>query len=261
MTNMSSDNSDLVASRAKGSLRQLFKSNRIGGDDADDFLIRPAATRNLHGFARTLERAELGEDKYAGNVARIGQDTPVSYFSMFTGVKGLNPNVPCVINGCTSSNTWPAGPEFWSPRVLVETLGAERRFEVAGADVTVALGEYVSYMGSTGAAVDDDPVYIFETLVDDDHMDIIDKFKVPGHFTSLTTNGMQHSALLYYCSYILIALSINGSERLNVLVFVNLLLLSVTALQYLIILVGCHVPIDQSDLLSVAGVYIFLSPY
>lgn len=37
---------------------------------------------------------------------------------------------------------------------------------------------------SDGAATDDNPVYIFETLTDEDHGPLLDKFCVPSYFTS-----------------------------------------------------------------------------
>ena len=46
-----------------------------------------------------------------------------------------------------------------------------------GVDCTVSLGEYIAYMDSASALSDDNPVYIFETLVD-----------VPRFFT-----GLRHS--------------------------------------------------------------------
>jgi hypothetical protein len=51
----------------------------------------------------------------------------------------------------------------------------------------VSLGEYIAYLDSARALSDDNPVYIFETLVDGDHTGdhLIQNFHVPRFFTGL----------------------------------------------------------------------------
>lgn len=52
-------------------------------------------------------------------------------------------------------------------------------------DCTVSLGEYVAYLDSASALSDDNPVYIFETLVDGHHDELLRHFHVPRFFTGL----------------------------------------------------------------------------
>ena len=58
-------------------------------------------------------------------------------------------------------------------------------FSPCTADCTVGLGEYISYLDSSSALEEDNPVYIFETLVDTHHDRILEKFRVPRFFTGL----------------------------------------------------------------------------
>jgi hypothetical protein len=44
---------------------------------------------------------------------------------------------------------------------------------VAQSDATVSLESFVAYMSSAEAESDDNPAYIFETLVDGEHGDLI----------------------------------------------------------------------------------------
>jgi hypothetical protein len=62
---------------------------------------------------------------------------------------------------------------------LVDILGKDRRLEVAKEDATVSVQDYVNYLNSEGATTDDDPVLIFETLIDGEHDCMIDRFSIP----------------------------------------------------------------------------------
>lgn len=53
----------------------------------------------------------------------------------------------------------------------------------------MSLGEYSEYLTSDSALEDDNPVYIFETLVDGDHEQIIRNFEVPKFFTGLSNTA------------------------------------------------------------------------
>ncbi|CAM9237119.1 unnamed protein product, partial [Ectocarpus fasciculatus] len=97
---------------------------------------------------------------------------------------------PAMIHNCTEDAVWPSGRTHWDPLVLIDTLGGSRRFEVAGENATVSLRDFVSYIQSHSAREDDNPVYIFETLVDGEHDDIISKFIVPPFFTDSSIGGV-----------------------------------------------------------------------
>ncbi len=116
-----------------------------------------------------------------GAVSRVGQEySPAEFSEAFQKTR-----IPALISGCTDIAAWPAGAEFWSPAALEASIGASSRFEVAQSDATVSLGDFTAYMASDAAANDDNPVYIFETLVDGEHDDLVRKFVVPRLFTSL----------------------------------------------------------------------------
>lgn len=199
--------SNLMASRVKGSTRQLFDTSETDhkGEPDTDFYIRPTSTRCRMGISKKLtsmmseegvgEAGTIGLAPEHGNITRLRLETPTTYFETFTGISGENHCVPMIIDGCTSLSLWPAGSAFWSPQALLRALGSDRRLEVAGANATVSLGDYVAYMESEGAALDDEPVYVFETLVDDDHDDIISKFCVPKFFTALSSARGCHTPI------------------------------------------------------------------
>jgi hypothetical protein len=63
----------------------------------------------------------------------------------------------------------------WSLDALADLLKLDRRLEVPQTDATVSMREYLSYLNSDGVKHDDDPVLIFETLIDGEHDCIIDR--------------------------------------------------------------------------------------
>lgn len=170
--------SDLIASNAKGSARQLFGRDESLG--TGDFFIRPTETRKRAGLALGMgDMLSFGDTTVCGEmIDRIScEDSSGDFCARF-----MIPQKPCILTGCTSHAEWPAGSNNWSPESLLLSLGAEFRFEIKDSNATVSLIDFVRYMDSQGAAEDDNPCYLWETLVDDVHNDLINKFNVPSQF-------------------------------------------------------------------------------
>jgi hypothetical protein len=101
-----------------------------------------------------------------------------------------------MISGCTLAAPWPAGSLHWDIDVLESVIGRNRRFEAKDANATVKFGDFIDYMRQCTSAQtegDDNPVYIWETLVDGIHDDIINNFVVPTYFSSCYIRGI-HAA-------------------------------------------------------------------
>jgi hypothetical protein len=185
------DAGNLKASRVVGSVRQLFCVNPDDVTPEDrDFLLRPSETRYQAGLAMKIEEFNVPRCACDCEVQRV--DMQLTSSADFKRDFLSNPSLaqPALISQSTLDFEWPAGLEHWSPIALCEgdVLGCEKRLEVAQTDATVSLGEYVAYMNSTGAAGDDNPVYVFETLVEGEHDAIISKFVVPRLFTDLSAD-------------------------------------------------------------------------
>lgn len=175
---------DLQASKVKGSYRQLFqRETSKSGSCQEDFSIRSSDLRSNLDIAKKLSERKNILTSIVGNIRKIGPHTQSDCFDNLNTLPCIDSLAPVIIEGCTSDNQWPAGIDHWSPLSLVNLLGKDRRMEVAGLDVTVSLGSYYDYMQSSVCSHDDDPVYIFETLVDGEHDEIINSFKVPSYFT------------------------------------------------------------------------------
>jgi len=120
-------------------------------------------------------------NKGGEGIARVthgGHLTPREFQEGYMGVGA----VACILEGCTAASAWPAGDACWSPAALLLVLGAETRIEAKDAAATVSFGDYCEYLcHPQGAALDDNPVYLWESLVDNDpaHSAIIGMFQVP----------------------------------------------------------------------------------
>lgn len=198
------DGGDLKASLVKGSIRQLFRveDNSTGKtslsdaiekqtqQDEKDYYIRPNSTRCDAGLADKLCAGERNVmqgccDHGKMVIERVNMLTINTAEFKRTFLSSPSTSKPVLVVSSTSDFAWPAGATQWSPDSLQTLLGAERRIEVAQTDSTVGLADYVSYMKSEAVKKDDNPVYVFETLVDGEHDDLIDKFCVPKLFTNL----------------------------------------------------------------------------
>lgn len=180
---------DIIGSKTKGSKRQLFHT---GNDDCnlDDFFLRPSENRNVMGFANTIgDMQSFGNtiaDHTSSLIMRLDNSCNADNFK-YTSEYSYT-STPAVITNCTNDWVWPANGNNWSIENLRNLLGSEKRFEVAQCDATVSLDNFFGYMESVEAALDDNPVYVFETLVDGEHDDIINKFQIPHFFTNMTSN-------------------------------------------------------------------------
>jgi hypothetical protein len=181
--------SDLVASRVKGSERQLF--GREDDDFNDEFLVRPAATRKVDGLAAILGNlhefaAEIINKQPQDECLEsfVHSDDPASIKDFQQRFMSKDRQVPCLLTRSTLRADWPAGALRWHPRTLLKSLGGSTRVEMKGSNATVTLDEFVAYVESAGCGTDDDPCYLWETLDDADplHDFLISKFIVPGQF-------------------------------------------------------------------------------
>ena len=180
---------DLLASRVRGTARQLF-GNVDCEFDSDEFFIRPTKTRtqaklaNLMGDLPSFSLLCIND-----LIARISTTYSAEDFRN----QFIIPQLPVLIDHCTDAAVWPAGPH-WNPVSLVSILGKDRRVEVKDANATVSLGDFVDYMDAQADLslhqADDNPAYIWETLVDGTHDDIISKFTVPQYFTCGGVGGI-----------------------------------------------------------------------
>jgi hypothetical protein len=172
----SSGSSSLRASRVLGSFRQLWSDD--DEPKASDYVLRPESTRDVAGLA-----AELDTDKMRKILANSNKipdiiDNHVSSECFQKEYPTDASLVPLVIEGCEDGGVIRPSTE-WTMDSLVDILGKDRRLEVAKEDATVSVQEYVNYLNSDGVMRDDDPVLIFETLVDGEHDCIIDRFSIP----------------------------------------------------------------------------------
>jgi hypothetical protein len=168
--------SSLRASRVLGSFRQLWSDDEE--PKAPEYVLRPESTRSIAGLAAALDSEEMRRilDNTNNHHDRI--DNHVSSACFQKEYPTDTSLVPLVIEGCEDGGIIRPSTE-WTMESLVDILGKDRRLEVAHADATVSVQEYVKYLNSEGAKTDDDPVLIFETLVDGEHDCIIDRFSIP----------------------------------------------------------------------------------
>ena len=179
---------DLYASRVKGSVRQLFGNDSSSG--SGDVLIRPEETRRSKLLAAKIGDAlAFGEAACGvpGNVA-VGRACPLACSALeFQSrvMRGAGQQVPCMLEatgGPGAPGCWPAGEECWGSSALVDALGDEFRCELKDSNATCLLGDYLRYCGSASAALDDNPAYLWETLVAGEspaHDLLISKFCCP----------------------------------------------------------------------------------
>jgi hypothetical protein len=178
---------DLTASRAKGSARQLFRAGdrKEGEENEEDFLLRPNATRREAKLARKIqaEMPFLSDCSGQRDIQRMELADINSDKFEKSHLSDPDKTAPVLITKSTLEFQWPAGGKHWSPDALGESLGRDTRLEVALLDATASLGDYIDYMKSDEAKTDDNPVYVFETLVEGEHDRLISKFQVPTVFT------------------------------------------------------------------------------
>jgi hypothetical protein len=173
----------LRGSRVLGSFRQLFSGEDeiLGEVKADDYELRPPVSRSRAGLAALLGSDQMKAilDNTNDSVRRIGLGFTAARFSQeYPNAASF---VPLILVGCEDGGV--ARPAMvWTLDALADLLHRERRLEVPQTDATVSMQEYLSYLASDGVKTDDDPVLIFETLVDGEHDCIIDRFSIPPAF-------------------------------------------------------------------------------
>ena len=178
-SNSSSKNSSsLRASRVLGSFRQLWSDDEDDELKAPDYELRPESTRDVAGLAAALDSDEM--QRILANTNQIPDC--ISHHVSSACFQKLYPTdaslVPLLIKGCEDGGIIRPSTE-WTMESLVDILGKDRRLEVAKEDATVSVQEYLNYLNSDGAKRDDDPVLIFETLIDGEHDCIIDRYSIP----------------------------------------------------------------------------------
>lgn len=135
--------SDIVASRVLGTPRQIWTdSSTTTGPDT--FPLRPDSTRQVDGLAaKLLANAISGDkDEIWSGISRAPLGCSQSTFNTLFSSK----KKPVLIDETGGPALWPAGSDNWAPSHLETFFGSERRVEVAGADATVSLGDYIRYM-------------------------------------------------------------------------------------------------------------------
>lgn len=181
------DDGNIKASRVKGSVRQLFQVDKQKQSDEEDFLLRPNETRFNAGLAKKLKSMDVASSSLGKlDIERVSMPTVDKVKFRKTFLSNPATAHPVVLTNSTVDFAWPAGEKHWSPDALESLLGSERRMEVAQTDSTVSLGDYIAYMKSRECAEEDNPVYVFETLVSGEHDNVIDKFNVPRPFSDLS---------------------------------------------------------------------------
>jgi hypothetical protein len=176
-------NSTLRASRVLGSFRQLWSDDDDDNDNdepkAPDYVLRPESTRDVGALAAALDSDEM--QRILDNTHQIpdciGHDVSSACFQKEYPTDASL--VPLVIEGCAEDGGIIRPSTEWTMDSLVDILGKDRRLEVAKEDATVSVQEYMNYLNSDGVKTDDDPVLIFETLIDGEHDCIIDRFSIP----------------------------------------------------------------------------------
>jgi histone arginine demethylase JMJD6 len=187
---INSDNCEfqLLASRVKGTIRQLWidKENNIENILDDEFKIRHIDTRKKFDLANKIGDI-LFFSNISNNIDRINMnDCTINEFNE----SYIIPQKPVIILDCTKNSLWPAGSEYWKPDSLLNSLGINRRFEVKDANATVSLDDFIKYIRSINCFEDDNPAYLWETLIDGEHDDIISKFQIPKYFTENGKGGI-----------------------------------------------------------------------
>jgi hypothetical protein len=171
-----SSSNNLCASRVLGSFRQLWTDDEE--PKAPEYVLRPESTRSIAGLAAVLDSDEMRLILDNTNNTPDCIDSHVSS-SRFNEEYPTDASfVPLIIEGCEDGGVIRPSTE-WTMDSLVDLLGKDRRLEVAQADATVSVQEYINYLKSEGCKTDDDPVLIFETLIDGEHDCIIDRFSIP----------------------------------------------------------------------------------
>ena len=111
------------------------------------------------------------------SVTRVphGSCTPHEFQQLYMG----GASTACILESASDS-AWPAGSKHWGPDSLLLLLGRDARIEVKDAAATVSFGDYCDYLGSDGAAQDDSPAYLWESLLDSDeaHAAIICRYHI-----------------------------------------------------------------------------------
>mmetsp|Transcript_22791 Transcript_22791/g.33772 ORF Transcript_22791/g.33772 Transcript_22791/m.33772 type:complete len:379 (-) Transcript_22791:56-1192(-) len=176
----SSNNSStsLRASRVLGSFRQLWSDDDDDEQKSPSYVLRPESTRDVAGLAAALDSDEM--QRILANTNQI-PDCISHNVSSACFQKDYPTDaslVPLVIKGCEDGGIIRPSTE-WTMDSLVDILGKDRRLEVAKEDATVSVQEYVNYLNSDGVKKDDDPVLIFETLIDGEHDCMIDRYSIP----------------------------------------------------------------------------------
>jgi histone arginine demethylase JMJD6 len=170
----------LIASTELGTFRQLFSDD----DEVKPktFELRPNGTRSQMGLANMLQTKDMQSLLHNEHQQPHRIDNFATSSTTFNKTYPSDRDfVPLVITNCDDGGTTRPKME-WALPTLTNILGKSRRLEVAQEDATVSLQEYLSYLGSTGVQSDDNPVLIFETLVDGEHDCIIDRFSIPRPF-------------------------------------------------------------------------------
>jgi histone arginine demethylase JMJD6 len=195
-----------MASKHKGTARQLWSDDSSPNTDtpltpAPDYPLRLAGTRRKGNLCEILERLAYmerfgGDSNTDGEIACFTEDV-VRITAEGTSKETFDRDykrqrTPALISGCTDrwpcpcADTDPANYQYWSPDNLLAALHGSTRVEVAMQDATVSLQDFVDYMRSDGARTDDSPVYVFETLVKKEHKTLLDMFRIPEFFTTLS---------------------------------------------------------------------------
>jgi hypothetical protein len=169
--------STLRASRVLGSFRQLWSDDEEW--KAPDFVLRPESTRSTAGLAAALESDEMRLIIDNTNNSPDCIDNHVSSASFQKDYPTDASFVPLAIEGCVEDGGIIRSSTEWTMDFLVDILGKDRRLEVPQTDATVSVQDYIEYLNSDGVKTDDNPVLIFETLIDGEHDCIIDRFSIP----------------------------------------------------------------------------------
>ena len=184
----------LCASRRLGSTRQLWSDLDADEDMPDSYVLREDSTRSEQGFAALFNNEKMITLLNAshGKLPRVNcLTTNSSDFTKF--YPSEKEFVPVVLDGAApigapiaeaSKISQTHGLE-WTIDSLTAVMDPERRLEVAQQDATVSLREYMLYLSSYGCKNDDNPVMIFETLVDGEHDDLINQYQIPAPLCGL----------------------------------------------------------------------------
>lgn len=181
---------DLLASRTLGTERQLFSAGRSSSVDSNEFPLRLNSTRRSKDLKFKLKDI-LSQESYPNSTFLNGCFILVDSEKILK--RNFNFDVPSLISKL--KNIVHESSFSWDPAGLMNLMSKERRLEIAHSDATVSFESFVNYLNSNEALSDDNPCYVFETLVDGDHDDLISKFRVPYYFTDM--NEKNSSGLLH----------------------------------------------------------------